>query len=458
MANKRKEHPELFAFAPQEDNLDFLQKIGISFPETISQNIQTGYLKFLPQDFIVEEVLKNGSVQTIDATNLNNQSEAARSGTIYATLVKCGLSTIEAVEEMASLLSMEKKKIQYAGIKDKDAITGQLISFRGANMETIRSISSPYFFLKDIYFGKGIMEVGGLQGNRFTILVRTAGNFDQQKFLYNLEVVKKEGFFNFYYSQRFGSPRFVNWMWGLNIIKGEYEKAVLGVFCDPGVREIAYFKTIREEIKNNFGNWEKISEMLAPLTSLNTEIKMVNYLKNNPKDFLGALKQVPEQITLWIFAYCSLLFNKKISQYANNQKLLPVKLPLISSTDQNDWLQYSDFLAKDGISKMPTNALKPFPFIQWKKRDINTKEAVQIHNVKTIKEGIVLSFTLPKGCYATSFLSHLFELVSGTPPSNISNEKIDIKEALGEKPMQEVLEKFKEVNLPKTQDVLEKAD
>src|SRR3989344_768074 len=457
LSKEFKENPELFERKTHIHSAQFLEKIGITLPLQIQQNLFLGYLKLWPHDFIVEEVLKDNSLETVNSGNFLKKEDAILQSTIYATLVKCGLSTIEVIEEMVSILNVDKKQIQFAGIKDKDALTAQLISFRGIEIEKIEHIISPYFFFKDTYYDKGVVQVGGLKGNKFTILIRTDESFKKEKFLENLEFIKKDGFFNFFYSQRFGSPRFINWFWGLLILKGEYKNAVLSFLCSEGQNETAYFKKIREEIKNHFGNWEKVAKILEPFPIiLQNELKAVHYLKNNPSDFIGALNQIPEQIQLWVYAYGSLLFNRKISEYLRDDIKLPEKLPLILSNDKNDWIVYDDFLKEDGILSMPFQNLKPFNFIQWKKREMATKEKTEIHNIKIIKEGVVLSFTLPKGCYATSFLSNLFQLALGLPPENILQDQIDIKEILGEENIKNTLEKFKSITFSKTENLFDK--
>ncbi len=458
LAKEFKKDPQLFTRETQIDDSQFLEKIGISLPNKIQENLFPGYLKLWPQDFIVEEILKDNTIQTVNFNNFSKEKgDLLNQGTLYTTLVKCGLSTIEVIEEIASFLNTDKKKIQFAGIKDKDALTAQLISFRGVESKKIEEISSPYFFFKDVYYGKGVVEIGGLKGNKFTILVRTNDSFSKEKFLANLEFIKKEGFFNFFYSQRFGSPRFINWFWGLSILRGEYKNAVLSFLCSEGQRETLYFKKIRKEIKNHFGNWGVIGKILEnfPIIFQN-EIKIVHYLKSNPSDFIGALNQIPEQVQLWVYAYGSLLFNRKISEYLGENKPMPEKTPLILSRDKNDWLEYSDFLKEDKIFNLPIESLKPFNYIQWKKREIITKEKAEIHSFKIIPEGVILSFTLPKGCYATTFLSHLFQLFSGMPPKNISDKQIDTKEVLGEESIKNTSYKFKDIMHSKTENLFEK--
>ena len=177
------------------------------------------------------------------------------------------------------------------------------------------------------------------------------------------------------------------------------------------------------------------------------------YFAKNPEDFIGALKQIPEQIQLWIFAYASLLFNRKISEYIESGAPLPERLPLILSKDKNDWLPYRDFLREDKIFSMPLESLMPFSDIQWKKRQIKTREKADIHKVAFTPEGVILSFSLPKGCYATTFLSHFFQLVTGVPPKDISENIVDIKEILSEGSTKDLTEKFKEITFSKSEDI-----
>jgi TruD family tRNA pseudouridine synthase len=449
-----KKSPELFNQETYIDSPEFLETIGIYFEN--DENLPEGYFKLRPSDFIVEEILQDGSLEIASSGSFLHPEKKYSKGdpTIFATLVKCGVSTIEAIQELSFLLGIDPKKIQYAGIKDKDAITSQLVSIQGADIEKIQKISSQYFFLKNIHSGNAFLKAGSLKGNKFTVLIRTANSLDEKKFIERLENIKGNGFCNFYYSQRFASPRFINWFWGLLILKGEYKNAICSFLCSKGQREIPYFKKFREEIKENLDDWKKIKEILERLPlSMQNELKVVNHLIKNPHDFTGALNQIPEQIQLWVFAYASLLFNRKISEYAHSGKPAPEKLPLLISNDKNDWIPYYDFLAEDGIHYMPTKNLEPFKGIKIMKRDLKTVEQVQIHETKIIPEGVILSFSLNKGCYATTLLAHLFQLVSGKPSKEISDKIVDIKQAIGEERLAEIIEKLKGASVSKSENI-----
>jgi len=69
-----------------------------------------------------------------------------------------------------------------------------------------------------------------------------------------------------------------------------------------------------------------------------------------------------------------------------------------------------------------------------------------------------LSFSLPKGCYATTFLSHFFQLATGMPPKDISENIVDLKEILGEGSIKDLTEIFKEITFSKSEDIFGKQE
>jgi len=456
LVNEYKKYPQLFQRKSFIEDFKFLKNFGIFIPQ--KEKLPLGYLKLWPQDFIVEEISKNEEIHTIEVKDFFDKKKKflEEDPTIYATLVKCNLSTIEVIEDLISFLKINSEQIRFAGIKDKDAITSQLISFRRVKIEDLLKIDSPYFFLKNVYSGKGVLGKGELKGNEFTILIRTDDSFQKNKFLENLKNIK-DSFYNFFYLQRFGTPRLINFYWSLFILRGEYQKAILSFLCSSGQGELLYFQKLREKIKKNFGNWKEIEKILKPFPLiLQNERKVVSYLKENPKDFIGALNQIPQQIQLWIYAYASWLFNKKLSFYLKRGIKPPQTMPLILSKNRNDWLFYKEFLKEDKIFSIPLKNLRPFPDIQWREREVRTKEEVKIHQGNIIEEGVILNFTLPKAAYATTFLAHLFNLIWGLPPKNISPFSIDTKATLKKDSLEGVLNRFKDIIYPKTEDIFEK--
>jgi TruD family tRNA pseudouridine synthase len=427
------EYPELFTLDTYIDNNESLSQVGIELPD--KDSFPLGYLKLWPQDFIVEEIGTDGTVYTIKYENpLSEGYEVDPTHrTIYATLVKCGIGTLDAIEEIAKMAGCGMDQIKYAGLKDRDAMTAQRISFRDVKIEALKNISSPHFFLKDVVSGKGVAQKGELSGNRFTVLIRTENNLATTPafplLTQKLSDVKNTGFHNFYYLQRFGqefgTSRINNFEWSLAILKGDYKQAVLSFLSSTSDRELPYFKQIRSLIGSQFGNWDYIHQLLSALPIIfATELKVVSYLKSHPEDYIGALNTIEDQIRLWVYSLSSYLFNRRLSDIALNNEPIPQELPLFLNDNPDDWMMYAKTLRAWGVFPPPFKNFKPFRFIELKHRTVPTKESVTFNAIDVVPEGIRLTFSLGKGCYATSFLAHLFNLVSGAVPTTLQKHEV----------------------------------
>lgn len=441
---ERKRAPELFLRPPMIDDADSLRHIGI---EGVSDNNPIGYLKLFPQDFIVEEISRDGKVHTVDIGA--EQSEDEGGNTYYADLVKIGISTLEAKTPIAQMLNIDEKQIGYAGIKDKLALTSQIISIRGvSDPAKILGVNADNFFLKNLHRGKGVMANGELQGNRFTITLRTPEPLSESvrsDMEQKLEEAKQEGFWNFFYFQRFGTPRLLSHMLGRLIVKGQYE-ATVKMFCTYTTpRELPYFVAIRQAVERQWGDWNAIAAVIDNFPyHFHLERSFIHHLIERPSDFLGALHTLPDQIRLWIYAYDCYLFNRKLSELIA-QGTVPLSLPLITSFNPLDWKPYLAYLEEDGV-RLPSRAYRDFPFIRIESRSWPTLQKLTIHNAIFKDRFAVFSFSLPKGSYATTFLMNFFTLASGLPiVPGIFSEPIDARALLGEETLAPVLERFKTV-------------
>lgn len=439
-------HPELFTARCYIENDALLREFGIAIPDKSS--FCEGYLKLWPEDFIVEEISPEGEVYTVTKENvLNEETVLDFAPTVFATLVKCGISTIEAIDDIVGQLGCDRKAIGYAGIKDRDALTAQRLSFRKIPPQKLKKLSSPYFFLKDAVGSKGAVATSGLRGNRFTLLVRTPQTFFQKEtldtFAQNLVHIQEYGFSNFFYLQRFGTPRLRNYVWGLSLLKGNYEQAVFDVLSYQAERELPYFKNLREQCEQILGNWPIIETLLAPFPIIfRHELKLVRYLKAHPDDYAGALAQIPDQITLWVYALASRYCNELISTLNQSGQPLPASLPLFLGFHKKNWEPYEAQLKRDGIYPPPFENLKPFPFLQIRDRSVPVNDRPTLLGAEACDQGLILSFELGKGQYATTFLSHLFNLLSGKPPEYLDAGRVDSKTILNQGSITETLATF----------------
>ncbi len=450
---ERKRAPELFLREPMIDSADYLRWIGI---EAMSPDRPLGYIKLLPQDFIVEEILPDGTLITVDPGLLIGDI-TAEGKTYYAELVKVGIDTLAAKDEIAATLGIDGKNIGFAGIKDRLALTSQRISIRNmVDSAEFEKINAENFFLKNIVRGKGAVANGDLKGNRFIILLRLPKELSKEEIAgirKRAQEIKEDGFWNFFYFQRFGTPRLLSHWLGLLLLKGRYEEVIRTFLTYAAARELPYFKNIRKEIADMWGNWQGIYERLKPFPyHFHHELSFISYLIEHPADFLGALHTLQDQVRLWMYAYDCFLFNRKLSELIRGGEV-PVSLPLITSFNPKDWEPYQKFLEADEV-KLPSRSYYDFPFIRVESRVWPTLQKLDIHNVVFKERLTVFAFSLPKGSYATSFLMEFFTLCSGLPmPAGIPKEPVDVKEMTGLGTLAPVLEKFKPVLDKRMEDI-----
>lgn len=423
----KKLKPQLFIpFKVSEKELFSWIGIKINFPYR-----PIGYFRLYFQDFIVEEILDNGEISEV-LLKENKILLPSPPFTLYANLIKVGISTTEAIFHLAKYLNLNPNKIHYAGIKDVFALTSQKIALPNIDaeiFEKIKKFSSPNFLLTNFSFGKGTIQPGQLFGNRFTIFIRTKEKIDEKWISQKLEEIEKEGFLNFYQVQRFGTPRFLSHILGKLILQGRYKEAIFTFLFEPGLKGIPFIKRIRERAKKLAPNWKEVEKLFQkfPYTFRN-ELRLLSYLKKHPRDFIGALVFFKDQTTLWIYAYSSYLFNLFLSFTKKTE--LPENIPLFLSSNPKDWEIYKPWLKRDKIENFP-NSIKPFRFIILKERLIKTKVFPQKVKYKILPEGVIFSFVLEKGVYATTFLTNFFEIETGEPiPDWVKIKEYDLKKEL----------------------------
>ncbi|MCK4525241.1 MAG: tRNA pseudouridine(13) synthase TruD [Candidatus Andersenbacteria bacterium] len=419
---------------------EIFHRIGIAIP---NESRPQGYLRLYPEDFIVEEVSQKKEISKIEPSKKEIYPDYPFC--LGCNLVKAGISTFDAQNLLANEFEIKPGRITYAGLKDVNAITSQKIVFLDLNaeiFEKIKKVSFSNLFLTNFHLEEKGISPGKLYGNRFTILLRTEKEINEQNFSKHITEIKEKGFLNFYSTQRFGVPRFSSHTMGKLILQGKFKETIFTFFTEPGLQEIPLIKEKREKAKNCFGDWEKIEEIFSELPfTFRNELQLLSYLKENPTDFTGALIFFKDQTRFWTYAYSSYLFNKIISIKEID---LPETLPLLLSNYQPDKDLYRLWLEKDEIKNFEKN-ISPFRFIQLTRRFVKTRLFPENILFKTVPEGIILSFILEKGAYATTFLANFFEIKEGLPlPKWVKPEKYDTKKLLGAGSVETVKENFGE--------------
>jgi tRNA pseudouridine13 synthase len=258
-------------------------------------------IKVEPEDFVV-----------IERTSWTPEPEGPVS--VYE-LTKKKLDTFEAMRMVSSHTGIPLDKIRYVGLKDRQAVTTQLISIEGG--QHIRG-KIPGIQVK--YLGRAKEPLSGaqLEGNRFEIVVRGLNKNSVDRLPERVAQIARHGVMDYFDDQRFGTLTAGQGMPGRAIVKGRYEEAVKLLLATPGKRDPVPEKRFKHLVKNTWGDWKRIAAKWGSRKGKS----MVNYLRRNPDDFAGALQRMPgRERAIHIFAYQSLIWNNSLGHY------LRAKLP-----------------------------------------------------------------------------------------------------------------------------------
>ena len=181
--------------------------------------------KIAPEDFIVEEL---------------PLYEPSRAGThTFFAIRKRNLSTLEAIDQIARDLQVPTRDFGYAGLKDKNAVTTQVLSVEGISPERVLKIEQPA--IEVLWAERHVhkLRVGHLRGNRFEITVRPNQN-DLPAIKAVMKRLTIEGVPNRFGVQRFGNKNDSHLI-GKALIKSEWEMVVGHILADdvPQVSRVA---------------------------------------------------------------------------------------------------------------------------------------------------------------------------------------------------------------------------
>ncbi len=273
-----------------------------------------GRIRQFPEDFIVEEVLIDGSkarISTVEAELPEGDGKH-----LICVLVKRDWDTFLAVRKIARQLHISHRRIQIAGIKDAKALTAQHISILGVMPEQVSKVKSKDIVLHPLRFSNETVFPHLLLGNQFHTTVR-AISYASYIIEQRVKSVQEElsglgGFPNFFGHQRFGTVRPVTHFVGKHLAQGDLEEAVLTFLARPGNYEHPESKRARKQLGETLDFEEALRHFPA---TLKFERLMLTHLTRQPKDYVGAFRRLPQKLRrLLVQAYQSYLFNRSLSQ------------------------------------------------------------------------------------------------------------------------------------------------
>ncbi|HIP63289.1 MAG TPA: tRNA pseudouridine(13) synthase TruD, partial [Archaeoglobus profundus] len=262
---------------------DIEKKVGITTYMTKIEGIN-GIIKKQLDDFYVEEI-----------TNLKLSDEGKF---VIVKVKKVNWDTLNFVRALSNALRISKKRIHYAGTKDKRAISVQYFAISLDDIERLKNLKIKDAEIEIVGRSNKCLELGDLIGNKFIIKVRDSTNGNKIDEIY--EELKEKGTPNFFGLQRFGSIRFITHEVGLYILKRDYETAFWTYVAKPFEGENEEVRKIREELWNSRDAKFGLRELPKYLRYERNLLQKLREGKNEKE----ALLSLPENLkTMFIHAY-----------------------------------------------------------------------------------------------------------------------------------------------------------
>lgn len=306
-------------------NVPKLEKsVGIEVYSTHSSGIG-GLIRKDVEDFIVEEVLVDGSKAEIEKTkDLNEQrvlgSSQKKGHYLLCTLVKRNWDTFLALRQVAAQLGARTGQIQIAGIKDAKALTGQFVTVEGISTDDLEQVRVRDIEVSPVGYLHHKLSSFYLFGNNFQIFIKEIDNTKstvQKRIKKTIEEIETiGGIANFFGHQRFGTTRPITHRVGKAMVNGNYEKAAMLFLADPSANEHPASRKARKQLQTS-KDFNKAYENFPK--QLRYERLMLRHLAQKPDDFINAFRKLPIKLRmLFTQAYQSYLFNRFLSKRMSN--------------------------------------------------------------------------------------------------------------------------------------------
>ncbi len=250
---------------------------------------------------------------------------------IYLLVQKSGLSTTELVAALAAHFNVKKRDIGFAGMKDKRAVTRQVISIHtpGKSPEDFPMLQHDdiQILWTDLHTNK--LRRGHLRGNGFSIRIRDCDPTrvrDAHRVLRHLET---KGLPNFYGDQRFGA-RLNNHVLGRFMIRREH-KQLLDEMLGPDPDMPSFNPEARAAYLE--GDYETAFTQMPG--GLRTERRALDALRKGmaPADAIARTDELQRQF--WVSAWQSAIFNRVLARRMEDGTLgtiLPGDIAVIHDT------------------------------------------------------------------------------------------------------------------------------
>jgi len=270
---------------------------GVESPLYLTQDFPGigGEIKQRPEDFLVEE---------IPLYPPSGEGEH-----IYLFIEKQGLTTLQLRDAVARHFKVDRRAVGHAGLKDKKAITRQVISVHtpGKTPEEFPSFQHDRARLLWVDLHDNKLQRGHLAGNRFSIKVRNVDPLKVRDTKQALDMLARFGVPNRFGEQRFGYLM-NNHLVGRAIILGDH-KLALDLILSPKAGAPKGSVDAREAYAN--GEYAQAAEQMPKVFKLERNALKALGRGDAPEKAIRAIDQTAAGF--FISSFQSAVFNSVLN-------------------------------------------------------------------------------------------------------------------------------------------------
>ena len=257
---------------------------------------QTGRIKVIPEDFVVEEML----------------ALSPTSGGRYALYRarKRAITTMQLQARLAAKLKRPRSAVRFPALKDRQAVAVQFGTLRGAGP---RRVEGRGFTAERIGWLDRPLSPSDLSGNRFSVTLRDLGREEAARATVRLAEIARRGLPNYFDEQRFGSRLADGEFPGRLILRRDEEAALRAHLAGRQAGDPSGIRSFKAFAAEHWGDWEAIFQRAPKLSNYRS---VLTYLRDHPAGYRKALNLVtPRVLSLYLAAYQSFLWNRLAGRY-----------------------------------------------------------------------------------------------------------------------------------------------
>ncbi|MBN1581491.1 MAG: tRNA pseudouridine(13) synthase TruD [Anaerolineae bacterium] len=352
----------------------------------------------------------------------------------YIDIEKEGIPTFEATRRIAKALGIDPRSIGYAGLKDAHAVTVQTLSIEHVLPAEIEKLELPGIRILNVSQHTNKLKIGHLRGNQFTIRVRDVPPGAQPIAQAILDVLAQRGVPNRFGEQRFGVRGDTDLL-GRALVLGDTKSFIDRFVGMPHPAETTPIQRARQlyqdgKLKEALDVWPK---------QMQNERRVVHTLLDRPENSERATRSIPYKMRkFFISAYQSTLFNRLLARRLDAiDRLVVGDLAWIHDKGAVFDVQDPEIEQPraDALEISPSGPLFGFKMTMPKgvpgemEQHILDQESLTLDDWRAAKfkgarrplrfplreskiwydDGLMISFVLPPGCYATVVLDEIMK-------------------------------------------------